>query len=93
VRAGLVNLGHESGICSLRPLVKPQDGSGLMAVEVRAVSSNFTPRNLLAAQIWLIRSGPAGFRRCWQEVVRYFQMHLPWRLNPPYEAILPSRAI
>ncbi|MDP2046632.1 MAG: hypothetical protein Q8L00_10510, partial [Deltaproteobacteria bacterium] len=67
---GLVNLGHEIGICSSGPPVKSQDVSGLMAPEARAVSPNFTPRDLLAAQIWLIRTGPARFRRCWREVVR-----------------------
>ena len=68
--SGWVNLGHEIFTCSLGSPVKSQDVSGLMAPEARAVSPNFTPRELLAAQIWLIRTGPACFRRCWREVVR-----------------------
>jgi hypothetical protein len=90
--AGLEYLGHEIVICSLGPPVKPQDVSGLMAPEGRAVSPDFTPRDLPAPQIWLIRFGPACFRRCRREVVRYFQMHVTWRLNLPYEGILPSGA-
>jgi hypothetical protein len=54
VMAGLVNLGHKIVICSLGSPVKSQDVSGLMAPEARAVSPNFTPRDLLAP-----RSGPS----------------------------------